>query len=366
MTALHRYAQSEYMLWAKTRQAATYNLANSGVTAVTRAELGIAIEDIELSGPSFYGWPPLIEALAKHLQVGQDRICHAEGTSHANYLAMAVSLQCNDEVLIEEPTYELLVDTARHLGAQIRRFPRRREDRFIPDPSSIKSMLTPRTRLIVLTNLHNPTSARIPDAVLGEIAAAAETVGAWVLVDEVYLDAAFDSTARSAHFLSDRILVTNSLTKVYGLSGLRCGWVLGTPDWIERMWRLNDLLNVIPAHAAERLSLLALQRLPALRERSLRILEPNRQHWNQFLASRPNLEDEPLVSGTVAFPRLKTGSVESLCSILRDTYETTVAPGAFFGMPDSFRVGLGMPSHVFMEGLRRLGLALDVLHHESK
>jgi aspartate/methionine/tyrosine aminotransferase len=353
------------MHWAKTRQAASFNLANSGVCALTCAELGVRLDDLELSGPSFYGWPPLIDALALHLGVGRDRVCHAEGTSMANHLAMAALLKPGDEVLLEDPTYGLLTDTARYFGALVRRFPRRREDQFQPDLHAIQDALTPQTRLIILTNLHNPSSARIPDERLRALADLAGEVGAWVLVDEVYLDAAFDPAALTAHRLHDRIIATSSLTKVYGLSGLRCGWVVARPDLIDDMWRLNDLFGVIPAHAAERLSLLALQRLPQIRARSQQLLALNRERWNAFVSARTDLEGGPLEFGTVVFPRLREGSVERLCEILRERYETTVAPGHFFGVPDSFRVGMGLPGEVFAEGLRRLGQGLEDLQREG-
>jgi aspartate/methionine/tyrosine aminotransferase len=298
--------------------------------------------------------------------VAQDRVCHAEGTSLANHLAMATILQPGDEVLLEDPTYGLLADTARYFGAVIRRFPRRREDQFQPDWDALRQALTPRTRLIILTNLHNPSSARVPDERLSALAEEAGKAGAWVLVDEVYLDATFDSAAVTAHRWHDRIIATSSLTKVYGLSGLRCGWVVAQPELIEVMWRLNDLFGVIPAHAAERLSLLALQRLPQIRARSRQLLSLNRERWNAFVSARADLETGPLEFGTVVFPRLREGGVDRLCEILRERYETTVAPGHFFGVPDSFRVGLGLPGEVFDEGLRRLGEALDDLRRENE
>jgi len=359
MNRSSRPAASEYMHWAKTRQAARFNLGNSGLAALKLSELGAALEDLELSGPSFYGWPPLVEALARHAGVPEDHVCHAEGTSLANYLALAALLQPGDEVLVEAPSYELIVDTARYLGAEVRRFPRPRALGFQPDLEAVKASLSPRTRVIVATNLHNPSSARLSDVTVRALADLAAESGARLLVDEVYLDAAFDPAQRGAHQLDARIVTTNSLTKVYGLSGLRCGWVLAEPALIERLWRLNDLLGVIPAHPAERLSLVALRELPRLRARTAATLNPNRQRWNAFLASRDDLESEPLASGTVTFPRLRRGSVDALCDRLRSRYETTVTPGAFFGEPEAFRVGLGCPPDVFAEGLYRLGLALD-------
>lgn len=353
--------RSDYMHWAKTRQAARFNLAVSGVPGLPLNELPGALDDVELNGASTYGWPPLQQALAQTLQVDADRIVHAAGTSMANHLAMAVCFRPGDEVLVEHPTYELLLATAAYLGASIRRIPRRPENRFRLDPADVRAALTPRTRLVVLTNLHNPSSVRIPDATLLEVANLAANQGAHVLVDEVYLDASSEPPPVTSHRLHDHLLVTSSLTKVYGLSGLRCGWVLARPDLAERMWRLNDLFGVIPAHPAERISVTALRQLPALRARARALLDANRDAWNRFLAARSDLECAPLDFGTVAFPKLKGGRVDLLCSTLRERFETTVVPGHFFEMPDHFRVGISAPVDRFAEGLRRLGLALDAL-----
>jgi aspartate/methionine/tyrosine aminotransferase len=358
--SIRPHESSVYMHWAKLRQAARFNLAVSGVPAVTLRDLPIRLEDLEISGPSYYGWPPLLEGLSRLLGVGADRIVHAAGTSMANHLAMAVCLERGDEVLIEEPTYELLVDAARYLGAVIRRFPRRREDGFLPDLQALRAAITTKTRLIVLTNLHNPTSALIEDSMMREIAGLAAEAGARLLVDEVYLDALFDRPQRTAALLGHHVLTTSSLTKVYGMSGLRCGWVVASPGLAERLWRLNDLFGVIPAHAAERMSVIAVDHLPVLRERARRTLDANRARWNAFLAGRAaDLDSVPVPFGTVTFPRLISGRVEPLAELLRARYETTVAPGHFFGVPDAFRVGFGTTEEVFVEGLKRLGQALD-------
>ncbi len=357
---------SEYMLWAKTRQAARFNLANSGVFPLPIRELPVKIEDLELSGPSFYGWPPLQTALSKHLGVPEECIVHAVGTSLANHLAMAVCLEPGDDILIEQPTYELLIATARYLGANVNRLPRRFDAHFGIDLKTLAQSLTPRTRLILLTNLHNPSSVHLERDTLLKISELARSAGARVLVDEVYLDAL--SLAQSqdkrpslttAFGLADNIIVTSSLTKVYGLSGIRCGWVLAEPQLDQRMWRLNDLFGVIPAHAAERLSVVVLANFEAVTARARLLLDTNRALLNEFLSARDDLESWPLQAGTVCFPRLRSGRVPQLCDILRERYETTVVPGHFFEMPEHIRIGIGAPTEVTREGLKRLASALD-------
>jgi hypothetical protein len=149
------------------------------------------------------------------------------------------------------------------------------------------------------------------------------------------------------------------LTKVYGLSGLRCGWVLAEPAFIERVWQLNDLFGVIPAHPAERLSCLAFAHLETILARTRRLLDANRPLLNRFVDSRTELEGGHIECGTVSFPRLKSGPVEKFCAIAREKFEATVVPGSFFEMPEFFRIGIAGDTAMLAVGLERLGLTLD-------
>ncbi|HEV3470957.1 MAG TPA: aminotransferase class I/II-fold pyridoxal phosphate-dependent enzyme [Pyrinomonadaceae bacterium] len=352
---------SPYQQWAKTRSQARYNLASSGLKNYPLAELPAKLEDLELSGPGGYGYEPLQAALAAKCQVAPECVVAATGTSMANHLVMAALLEPGDEVLVERPAYEPLVAVAQYLGAKVRRFARTFEAGFSVDPELLGRSASARTRLIVLTNLHNPSGALADEGTLRRVREVARGVGARVLVDEVYLEALFDEAPRSAFHLGEEFIVTSSLTKVYGLGGLRCGWVLARPELAERLWHLNDLFGVIPAHPAERLSCVALEHLAQVAARARRLLETNGQLLNAFFASRDDLDWLPHRFGTVSFPRLKKGSADELCVLLAEKYETSVVPGRFFEMPRHFRVGLGGDAGTFREGLDRLGRALDEL-----
>ncbi len=354
-----RESASEYMEWAKTRADATFNLAVSGVAPVSLAELGATLADLELTGPSAYGWPPLQQQLARRLDVPAECLVAAGGTSLANFIVMSLCLGKGDEVVIEEPTYPLLVDMAHHLGAVVKRFARRAADHYAIDPAAVRAALSPRTRLVALTNLHNPTSVRSDDAVLTEVGRLAASVGARVLVDEVYLEALYSDPLPSAFRLGPAFIATSSLTKAFGLSGLRCGYILAAPEIALRAHRMHDVMVNVPAHPAERLSLVALNRLGQLRLRAQGLLEPNRAAFDTFVALRRDLQDASPRAGTVRFPRLRGGSVDDFARLLRERHETSVVPGRFFGAADGFRVGLGIDPGTFREGLRRIGLALD-------
>jgi aspartate/methionine/tyrosine aminotransferase len=353
---------SAYMEWAKTRSQARFNLASSGVAELPTAELPFRLEDVELTGPSFYGYPPLQQRLARKAGVEAECVVAATGTSMANHLALAAFLEPGDQALIEEPAYSPLVDAASYLGAEVRRFPRRPENAFAVDSVDVERALTPRTRVIVLSNLHNPSSALADNETLQRVGALARGVGARVIVDEVYLDALFERAPPSAFTLDpETFVITSSLTKAYGLGGLRCGWIVADPASARRLWRLNDLFGAVPAHAAERLSIVALDHLPKVAARAKALLEENRATLQRFFDGRADLEVAPLEAGMIAFPRLRRGDVDALCAVLREKHETTVVPGRFFGLSDHFRVSYGCLPETLAGGVQGLGAALDGL-----
>jgi hypothetical protein len=342
------------MYWAKTQTPVTHNLASSEVPHFRMECWEIAPATLELDGASRYRYPLLREAIARKAGVSADRVVMADGTSMANMLAMAGLIAPGDEVLIEHPAYEPLVAAARFLGAEVRYFARQGPG-FALEPDAVKAALTARTTLIVLTNLHNPTGNLADAGTLREIGA----LGPRVLIDEVYLDAAHGQ--RSAALLGDAFVCTSSLTKVYGLSGLRCGWILAEAALAERLWRLNELFSVAQAHATERLSLLALARLDEVTGDTPALLDRNRALANAFLAGRGELEVAPMIHNVTCFPRLKQGDVDALDARLRSHYDTAIVPGRFFGLADHFRLGIGMPTDLLEAGLERLGKALDEL-----
>ncbi|MGO4886104.1 MAG: aminotransferase class I/II-fold pyridoxal phosphate-dependent enzyme [Bryobacteraceae bacterium] len=348
-----RQRHSDYMPWAKTQSRARFNLATSGVGSFPLAELP-SLPPLDINGDSTYGYPPLQQAIAGKCGVDPDCVVAAAGTSMANHLAMAALIEPGDEVLIEQPAYELLVSAALYLGAEVKRFTRAEENGYALDPQAVRRALTPKTKLIVLTNLHNPSSVLTPDSILREIGDLARTVGAHVLVDEVYLDAVYENTPRTSYLLGPEFIVTNSLTKVYGLSGLRCGWILAHPDLARAMWRLNDLFGVIPAHPAELLSVTALAHLDLIRARARRIVDRDRTALHQFLDSHTAVSAPRTAWGTTAFVRLHDGHVDAFLDRLRTEYDTTAVPGRFFEMPDHFRIGMGVNHEMFVEGLQRI------------
>lgn len=362
MTSYRRNAGSSYIEWAKLRSAATHNLATSGMASLPLAELGVTIDQLEINGSSnSYGYPPLLEAIALRYRVPRECVVSAIGTSLANYLALAAATEPGDEILIEQPAYDPLLGVARYLGLEIKRFQRPPEQNFDIDVSALERKLTPRTRVIALCNLHNPSGALVPASTLREISAlATKKSGAYILVDEVYREMLFEPQPQTAfHIDPERFLTTNSLTKAYGLSGLRCGWILAPKELSARMWRIHDIHSGTYSYPAELLSTVAFAQLRAVSARAKSILDNNRRLLREFLASRNDLEYFWPEYGTIVFPRLKSGNVDALCAMLQYESDTSVVPGRFFECPDRFRIGVGTETDATRESLRQLARGLD-------
>ncbi len=358
------HKHSEYMHWAKTQGSANhqvrFNLSTSGVGAFPIADLGFDCTRLQINGNNSYGFAPLQHAIASEYGVPPECVVTSQGTSMANYLAMATLLNPGDEVVVEHPTYGLLLDALEYLGASIRRFARRPEEDWAVTPDALRAAVTPKTKLIVFANLHNPTSVLTPESAVREAAEIAASVGATLLVDEVYLDAVYENRPRSAFLLAPNVVITSSLTKVYGVTGLRCGWIFAQPDLAWKMRRLNDLFAATPAHPAEILSLAVFEKLPQVRDRARRIVEADRRTLESFLSTHPRIDCARPAVGTTAFLKLPVDSVDDFLTRLRTGFETSAVPGRFFEYPDRLRIGMGVDHEMFENGLQRLGEALRI------
>src|SRR5437773_5212356 len=305
-----RHKHSDYMHWSKTQSRARFNLATSGVAPFPFRELPIDLKDLEINGDNSYGYAPLQQAIAAHHGIDPECVVESAGTSMANHLAMAAIIESGYEVLIEHPAYGPILDIAHYLEANVKRFRRPEENGWAIDPEEVRRCVTPKTRLVVITNLHNPTSVPTQESVLREIGEIARSIGALVLVDEVYLDAVYEKTPRTSFHLAPEFVVTSSLTKVYGVSGLRCGWILAQPDLAWKMRRLNDLYSATPVHAGELLSVAAFQHLNLLRERARRIVEADRKLLREFLEKQPEVSAVSTNWGTTCFLGLRQSNVD--------------------------------------------------------
>jgi hypothetical protein len=351
--------RADYLLWAKRRPHPANDLGRSDVVACALDELPGARAALELSGRNDEGWGPLVDRVAARYGMRTDQVATATGTSGANFLVCAAILHPGDDVLVERPGYDPLLAVPRLLGANVIRFERRFGEAFRLDLDRIEAGMTPRTRLIIVTNPHNPTGVLSGTAEMRALGALAERHGCYVLADEIYLDGIDGPQQAVAATLSPRIISTSSLTKIYGLAGLRCGWALADPVLAEEIRRLRDLVDGTGSVLAERAAAIAFDHLPALAARARGILEPNLTVFGDFLANQPGLEWVAPRGGTVAFPRLRgVVSADAFTDRLLREFETAVVPGRFFEAPPHFRVALGIPRDILERGLDAIGGAL--------
>jgi len=232
------------------------------------------------------------------------------------------------------------------------------DEGFALDPDRVRHAMTPRTKVIVITSPHNPTAVSAAPAALEAIGRVAEGAGAHVIVDEVYKDLTGDRTPPAAA-RGDVFVTTNSLTKSYGLSSLRAGWVIASPALSYRVRRARDVVDGSGSIVAERLATLAFQHLDALTERARTILARNKALADAFLQSRVELEWVPS-AGTIVFPRIRgTADSQPFVERLMRERKTALGPGFFFQAPAHFRLGYGGDAEKIRQGLAHVGAALD-------
>jgi aspartate/methionine/tyrosine aminotransferase len=352
---------SEYLTWAKQHHhSAPYNLASSGVARPAEYELGLGKDVLDLSGDHEEGWAPFKECVARRYGVSEENVVPAPGASMANHLVCALLLEPGDEVLVEHPAYEPLHVLPRLFRAEVRFFDRHPQDNYALEPSIIESGLTERTRLVICSNLHNPTAKLARRTELESLAELAEAKNFHVLIDEVYLEWLIDEGEQTGARYGSRMVTTNSLTKAYGLDALRAGWILAEAELAERLRRMIDLFYVKMPLPIERMAAHAVEQAPSLLAPLKEQIAANKELVADFVTSHSALSWNPPDAGPVGFVELEKGSVDEL-TIRLQASDTLIAPGRFFGMPNHFRLGFGMKKEILQEGLHRLDAALSEL-----
>lgn len=359
LTERRSVPRADYLLWAKRRPHPAHDLARSDVPGPALDDLPGWRAALAVSGRNDEGWPPLVGAIAARYGVTTDQVATATGASGANFLACAALVRPGDDVLVESPAYDPLLAVPLMLGARLVRFERRFDEGFRLDPRRVEAAMTPATRLVIVTSPHNPAGVVTDADTLLDVGRLASRRGAHVLVDEVYLDVASGRACPPAATLGPAFISTSSLTKAYGLSGLRCGWALAEPAVAEEIRRMRDLTDGVGPVVAERASTLVFAHLPELLRRARVLLEGNAERFDRFVRESAVLEWVKPDGGTVAFPRLRSGeSADALAAELLARYETAVVPGRFFEADSHFRVALGIRPDVLERGLAAISEAL--------
>ncbi len=320
------------------------------------------------------GNPYVMEQLAQAYKVDINNILPTTGATGGLSLLYRAYLSPGDHVLVESPGFDLFEDIAHTLRAHVDCFSRG-GDRFQIDPDEIERRIKKNTRLIVLTNLHNPSGMLTGDDTLRAVARMAERHNVKVIVDEVYGDYA-DASARPhrAAELSPNLISVSSLTKIYGLSTLRCGWIVADPEVLAPVRALNDQFEFGVSKLSHAVAALVMENSAAYEN-----------YWRTIMAAaRPVMtryfnrwRDEGLVSGLlpdygcITFPRLSgIADTQSFSAWLADRHGVIVVPGELFRAAGHVRIGFALPqqeldlalSH-FTEGLKEYRETAPARHY---
>jgi aspartate/methionine/tyrosine aminotransferase len=347
------------------------DMSESGVRPVSLRELAAmgldldAILDMPLGYSQSNGTVALREGLAA-LYPGStpDHIEVTNGTSEANYLLALALLREGDEVAFEVPNYMQYGGVPASLGATVRRFSLRIEDNWEPDWEEFHRAVTPKTRLVYLSNPNNPSGAVLSHSAMQRIVDRCEQTGAYLLADEVYLGAEIHcERTRSFWGMSDRVIVTSGLSKAYGIPGVRIGWIVGPPGVIAECWTQHDYLTIGPNKISDAVACIAVQsqNREKLYARTRSILQhnlPMMREWADgcggFLTFR-----EPHAGALCLMQyHSRTPSYE-LAERVRVNQNVLIVPGSHLGLEGFLRLWLGGKPEFLTEGLRRIRIELS-------
>jgi aspartate/methionine/tyrosine aminotransferase len=350
-----------------------YNLSESGVHPLTVRELlngEIDLQNQSLGYSQTNGTVELRQTIASIYAGADERnVLVTNGSAEANFVAVWSFIQKGTEIVIMLPNYMQIWGLSRNLGAKVKSF-RLREDksRWRPDLDALKRAVTKKTRLIAICNPNNPTGAVMTEGEVEEVCKIAKRVGSWVLSDEVYQGAELDGKlAPSVWGKYEKVFVVNSLSKAYGLPGLRIGWIVTARDRANELWAYHDYTTIAPSALSDYLARRALK--PEMRTRILartrKILTRNLPIIRQWVEGHSgNLSMAAPEAGAIAYVKYRTKMNSThLAERLLKEKSTLIVPGDHFGMDGYIRIGYGSPPDYLTAGLNRVSDFLEHANH---
>jgi len=351
------------------------NLSESGVHPMTLGELlemgGLdpsAVTDVLINYPQANGTIPLREAIAAlYPGASPDNVLVTVGAAEANYLALTTLLQPGDEAVIMLPNYMQVWGIAKNHGIRVRECHLSEKHGWAPDLAVLEAAVTPATRLIAVCNPNNPTGRIMTPEEMDGVIAVAEGVGAWLLSDEVYRGAERETDEEAPSFYGryDKVLAQGSMSKAYGLPGLRIGWSVGPAKTLDEMWARHEYTTIATTALSNELTALALSarvrpRILARTRRYIREGFPVLEKWMKGHGDL--LEVVPPQAAAIAFVRyrLHVNSTE-LVERLRREKSVLIVPGDHFGLDGYLRISYGLPHNYLSEGLDRIHALLGEL-----
>ncbi len=363
----------EHMM-SRWEQDVEYNLSESGVHPVSLRELLgeagrlEALLDTELNYPQVNGTDELRERIAAlYPGATRDNVLVTVGAAEANYITIQTLAGPGDEIVVMMPNYMLVWGAAQNFGAQVKSLHLREDQGWALDLDALNAVVTERTKLIAVCNPNNPTGYILTEAEMDAIVAAAERVGAWLLADEVYSGAEQRTDTQTPSFWGryDKVLALNSLSKAYGLPGLRIGWVVGPVEMVEAIWRRHEYTTIAATMLANKLAALALspEVRPRLIDRTRRYVRRGFSILEAWLKVQGTVFDlVPPQAAAIAFVRyhLDLDSV-TFVERLRREQGVLVVPGAHAGLDHHLRISFGPPPEYLQAGLGRIHDFIETL-----
>lgn len=369
-----RYSPFRMERWQSTYEhRVRFNLSESGVHPMTVAELlqlaGLegGVEGIRLAYGQSNGSDQLRDRIAA-LSPGatEASVLVTVGGAEANFVALWHLLEPGRPGAVMLPNYMQVPGMVENFGAPLLPFHLREEMGWQPDLGQLEDALEQGASFILVTNPNNPTGAVLTPRAMDGIVELAERFGAWILSDEVYRGAEVEGQETPSFWgRTERVLITNSLSKAYGLPGLRLGWVVAPPSLVQDLWGRTDYTTISPSSLSDHLATVALE--PSTRERILRrsrtIIRENLGALQDWMDAREGLFTYRLPdAGAICYMRYRPGVNSSeFAEKLRAEKDVLVVPGDHFGMDRYLRIGFGNPRDELMEALGRVAEAFEEL-----
>jgi aspartate/methionine/tyrosine aminotransferase len=370
-----RFVPFELERWQSTwENRVRFNLSESGVHPLSIQELlGLAgasampLLEVRLGYSQSNGTDLLRERIAGlYPGVSAEQVLVTTGSSEANFVVCWRLIEAGDKVAVIVPNYLQTWGLVQNFGAQVRPIQLHEKEGWEPYAEEIRAAIVPGTKLVVVTNPHNPTGHVLSDAARSVILERSAEVGAWLLADEVYQGAECDGrTTPSVWGGYDKVIVVNGLSKAYGLPGLRIGWIVAPPAFTQEAWARHDYTTIGPAGASDHLAAVALD--PRVREKLLertrRILAANYPVLETWLKTfGDTFTWHPPQAGAICWVRYRHAiPAAEIVEKVRAQHSVLLVPGEHFGMPGFLRFGFGDELKHFQEalaeterGLRRL------------
>ncbi len=346
-----------------------FNLTESGFHPYTLKEL-LEPAQIEQLADTVLGYgqtngaAPLRERIAAlYSNQSADNVLVTNGSAEANFIACHTLVEPGDEVVMMVPNYMQIWGIVEEMGAFPRAFHLREDQAWAPDLAELRDTVTPATKMIAVCNPNNPTGATLSEVDMREIAAIAESVGAWVYADEVYRGAELDGVELSSFAdMSGRVLVNGGLSKAYALPGLRLGWLVGPDEVIADSWAYHDYTSITAGILSNAIAEIALspEVRPTILERNRTMLRTNLDLMLDWVRGFDGIfHFVPPRAGGMAYIRydLDINSTQ-LADWLRSEHSVFILAGDTFGMDRYFRLGIGAETGYLAAGLERMRGAL--------